>query len=197
MAVYTYSEGEHPGKFIGCRVQVMVDKEPKQAYFSFNHFADLTREQVKEKAELLNTQWMIEQQQIINKRHQSCHEIRVTDNLYTTGVRGIKMKFTWVTRGIKAKRHYTPHFIVQGKNQNGRFQKKFNIITQGYQNAWILAILYYAMRKDITEPQILVKRMPPPEKFLIIHKIMTENGHDIPKNRLPIDVYRKLKDHLT
>jgi hypothetical protein len=196
MTIYTYLEGEHPGRFIGCRVHVMVDKEPKQKYFSFNRFTDLTREQVKEKAEALNTQWMIEQQQFINKRHQSCHEIRVTDNLYTTGVRGIKMKFGSVTRPIKGKRkkkrYYTPYFFVQGQNENGRFQKKFNIITQGYDNAWTFAVLFYAMRKEITEPQELVKRLPPVEKFLVIYRVMVARGHEIPKNRLPLEVYRKL-----
>ena len=112
-------------------------------------------------------------------------------SIYSTGVRGIKMKFITEKR-IRAgelRTYYTPVFIVSGSNDNKRFGKKFNILTQGYQSAWSYAVLYYAMNKDLTDPNNVLERLPPVEKFMIIIKEMRKTGHKVPKRRLPVELW--------
>ena len=205
MTVYTYDYGEHGGGFVGLRVAVMVEGKLHQRYFSVHsrkseRFSDEVITTLTRQAHQLNDQWVAEKTRSIEKRKQDCQEIRVTDNLYTTGVRGIKMKYVVYKRGSKKKSqclYYTPMFVVSGAHNGKRFQKKFNILSQGYTNAWTFAVLYYAMQKNLPEPGQLTKRLPPVEKWILIHADWLKKGHHVPKQRLPVEVRRDLIKHLS
>ncbi len=193
MPIYKYENGDHSGGFIGLRVAVMIDKELRQKYFSFlvDGFpisADKEKK-IQEKARQLDDSWKYQQTSAIEKRkNQAKSQI---SSVYSTGVRGIRMKFV-VDKKFRAgelKSYYTPMFIVEGSNDNKRFGKNFNIITQGYQIAWTSAVLYYAMNKNLTDPDDLIKRFPPVEKFMIIMNEMHKAGHTIPKRRLPVELW--------
>jgi hypothetical protein len=193
MAIYKYNEGEHGGGFIGLRVAVMVNKKLKQKHFSFivgSSWVSLDEEKaLEEKAKQLEDSWKYQQQSASEKRHNQAQERQ--SSVYSTGVRGIKMKFITMnrTRAGELRTYYTPAFIVSGSNNNKRFTKSFNIITQGYQSAWTYAVLYYAMNKNLNEPGDLLKRLPPVEKFMIIIKAMHKSGHKVPKRRLPEELW--------
>lgn len=193
MAIYRYKEGEHAGGFIGLRVAVMVDTYRMQKYFSLtiNGFpVSLLEEKIiEEKAIQLEARWKYQQKAAAEKHKNQSKEQR--PSIYSTGVRGIKMKFIEEKR-IRAgeqRTYYTPAFIVTGSNNNKRFGKHFNIITQGYQSAWTNAVLYYAINKDLNDPDDLLKRLPPVEKFMIIVKEMYRAGHKVPKKRLPVELW--------
>jgi hypothetical protein len=123
------------------------------------------------------------------KRHNQAQD--KVSSVYSTGVRGIRMKFIIEkrTRAGELRTYYTPVFIVYGSNNNKRFCKNFNIITQGYQSAWAYAVLYYAINKNLTDPNSLLERLPPVEKFMIIIKDMHKSGHKVPKRRLPVELW--------
>ncbi len=193
MPIYRYNEGEHGGGFIGLRVAVMVDSEPKQKHFSF--VADgtpipLSEEQrLKGIAKELNESWMHQQKSAIEKRHNQAKE--QVFSIYSTGVRGIRMKFI-VEKKIRAgelRTYYTPVFIVSGSNNNKKFSKSFNILTHGYTSAWVSAVLCYAINKNLTDPNNLLDRIPPVEKFMIIIKSMHKTGHKIPRRRFPVELW--------
>ena len=193
MPIYRYNEGEHGGGFIGLRVAVLVNKELKQKYFSFTvegSPVSLDEEKtLEEKAKQLEDSWKYQQKSASEKRLNKAEEH--APSIYSTGVRGIKMKFITEKR-IRAgelRTYYTPVFIVSGSNDNKRFGKKFNILTQGYQSAWSYAVLYYAMNKDLTDPNNVLERLPPVEKFMIIIKEMRKTGHKVPKRRLPVELW--------
>lgn len=193
MPVYRYNKGEHNGGFVGLRVAVMVNKELKQKYFSFR--VDGTRvslddeKKLEEQAKQLEDSWKYQQKPAIEKRLNEADEC--TTSIYSTGIRGIRMKFITEKR-IRAgelRTYYTPVFIVSGSNNNKKFGKKFNILTQGYQPAWMYAVLYYAMNKNLSDPGKLIERLPPVEKFMIIVGHMLKLGHKVPKRRLPIELW--------
>lgn len=193
MPIYRYNEGEHGGGFIGLRVAVFVNKELKQKYFSFivdGSQVSLDEEKwIEEKAIQLEDSWKYQQKASAEKRHNQAQE--QVSSIYSTGVRGIRMKFISIKRkrAGELKTYYTPVFIVSGSNNNKIFGKSFNIITQGYQSAWTYAVLYYAINKNLTDPNSLLERLPPVEKFMIIIKTMHSSGHQIPKKRLPVELW--------
>lgn len=193
MPIYRYKEGEHGGGFIGLRVAVLVNKELKQKYFHFTVdglSVSLDEEKaLEERAKHLEDSWKYQQQAASEKRiNQALEQF---SSVYGTGVRGIKMKFIArkKTRAGEQRTYYTPAFIVSGSNDNIRFCKSFNILTQGYQTAWTHAVLYYAINKSLSEPGDLLKRLPPVEKFMIIVKAMHRAGHKVPKRRLPVELW--------
>lgn len=193
MPIYRYEDGDHSGGFIGLRVAVMVDKELRQKYYSLvvdGAPVSIDEEKrIEEKARQLDDSWKYQQASAIEKRKNQAKD--QNSSVYSTGVRGIRMKFV-VAKKFRAgelKSYYTPMFVVEGSNNNKRFGKNFNIITQGYQIAWTSAVLYYAMNKNLTNPDDLIKRYPPVEKFMIIMKKMHKAGHAIPKRRLPVELW--------
>jgi hypothetical protein len=193
MPIYKYKEGDHSGGFIGLRVAVMVDNKRMQKYFSLivNGFRVSVAEEkrIEEKAMQLEGSWKYQQQSSIIKRHNEAKE--QVSSVYSTGVRGIRMKFiiSKKMRSGELRAYYTPVFIVSGSNNNKKFGKSFNIITQGYQSAWTYAVLYYAINKNLTEPSNLLQRLPPVEKFMVIIKEMHKSGHKVPKRRLPVELW--------
>ena len=193
MPIYKYEEGEHGSGFIGLRVAVMVNNELKQKYFSFlvrgKNISAAQEEHIKKQALELDERWQFSKRAAQEKRLNQAKEHK--SSVYATGVRGIRMKFI-IEKKIRAgerRTYFTPKFIVTGSNDNIKFGKNFNILTQGYNNAWTNAVLYYAMNKNLTNPDALLERVPPVEKFMIIIKYMNKLGYKVPKKRLPVELW--------
>jgi hypothetical protein len=196
MTVYQYNEGDHPAGFIGLRVAVMVNGNHKQKYFNFairgtNYtFHSLEeRNEMLLKAKALDQTWLYQKEAQATTREGKAKERRPT--LYSTGVSGIKMKFVKTKRQRKSgeRIYYTPSFVVAGSNNSRKFGKNFNILTQGYQKAWISAVLYYMINKNLTPAKDITKRLPPVEKFMVIFIEEHKNGGEIPKHRLPPELW--------
>jgi hypothetical protein len=171
----------------------MIGTQPMQKHFSFtingSPISSFEEKRIKEKAIQLEERWKYQQKAAIEKRLNQAKE--QISSIYSTGVKGIRMKFIIYkrTRAGDLRTYYTPSFIVTGSNNNKKFGKKFNILTQGYQSAWTYAVLYYALNKNLTDPGNLLERLPPVEKFMIIIKEMQKSGHKVPKRRLPVELW--------
>ncbi len=203
MPIYRYEQNEHPAGFIGLRVAVSVSGELKQKYYSFTRngqrFSQQEIDVLEEDAKALEMEWKQDQNKKNGQLFKLCKE-QGKSPLYSTGVRGIKMKFNIKRKSAKGKTksYYTPMFIVSGSNNGKRFQKNFNIITLGYDQAWAHAIFFYITRKGFDNPDQLMKRQPPVEKFAVIYTFLTNQKHQIPRERLPIEIWnnKSLIDHL-
>jgi hypothetical protein len=196
MPVYQYNKGDHPAGFIGLRVAVMVNGDHKQKYFNFKvpysshtYYSLKERDEMRAKAKALEESWQHQRKATATTREAKAEEVR--PSLYSTGVRGIKMKFCRIKkqRAGEARIYYTPVFVVSGSTDKGRFHKDFNILTQGYQKAWISAVLYYFVKKNIDPNSPILKRLPPVEKFMVIFADQLKKGNPIPKHRLPTELW--------
>ncbi|HFD12666.1 MAG TPA: hypothetical protein ENJ32_09385 [Crenotrichaceae bacterium] len=203
MPIYRYEQDEHPGKFIGLRVAVSISGELKQRYFSFTHNGQRLPQQeidtLEQQAKEQEIVWKQEQDKYTRKLFKLCKE-KGASPLYSTSVRGIKMKFIIKRKSVngKIKQYYTPMFVVSGSNNYKRFQKNFNILTLGYDQAWAHAIFFYITKKGLDNPDQLMKRQPPVEKFMVIYKYLVNQKHQIPKERLPVEIWenKDLLKHL-
>jgi len=100
------------------------------------------------------------------------------------------MKFNIKRKSVKGKTnsYCTPMFIVSGSNNGKRFQKNFNILTLGYSPGWAHAIFFYLIRKGFDNPDQLMMRQPPVKKFAVIYTFLANQKHQIPRDRLPIEI---------
>jgi hypothetical protein len=191
LSIREYLPGEHKGGFKGLRVVVKVGDDYRQKYFAYKGTKN-KRELAKimRAAEKLNAEWNMERILTQSKKELECRENRRISSAYTTGVSGIKMKFTCghKTRGEKRKSYYTAHFRVSGSTAGVRFDANININRHGYDMAWLKAVMYYAGKKGITNFSHLLERKPPVEQFIIIYKHQTSLGHKIPLHRLPAEI---------
>ncbi len=195
MSIYEYKKGDHKAGFIGWRVAVLVGDKYCQKYFNIRK---VTNEEelnaIEKEAKSLDAKWNFERKLISDQKKLECKEKRShASSIYNTGISGIKMKFGASgggVRGKKGRKYYTPFFLVSGSTNNKRFIKNFNIITNGYDWAWMKAVKYYADEKGIEHYSHLLERKPPVEKFIVIRRYSCSLGHDIPLRRLP----KELKD---
>lgn len=173
------------------RVAVSVGGKLRQKYFHPRNPEEL--EKARKQASALQNEWKFEANMIAYERKKQRKE--TGSSAYVTGVSGIKMKFiAYVKRrpekGSKTKRkrtvrYYTPAFIVSGSHNNQLFSKSFNIKSLGYDIAWFKAVSYLCDIKGIYATDALQKRKPPVEQFAVVYKWQSQQGHTIPKERLP------------
>ncbi|MEE9355176.1 MAG: hypothetical protein V3U75_06270 [Methylococcaceae bacterium] len=202
MSIIEYLESDHPAGFVGLRVIVVVKGNYRQKYFKYResgeYLPDQEIQRLKQCAADLEKKWQNEQAANLASVYQECKEVKI-NSIYTTGVKGVKMKFLIEKkfREGRMKTYYTPIFDVYGSTQGRRFFKKFNIITLQYSNAWQKAVNFYAEHKGIIQPSHLINREPPVEKFLIIAQTLNQQGHKIPNRRLPLELWGKkqILDH--
>jgi len=170
MAIYEYNEGDHNGQFQGLRVAVSIDSKVKQKYFSFRcngKYVSLTKERtLRKEAKALEQQWKEEQAIFRAKRIANAIETFRGEPSYSTGVRGIQLKFAIENkfRGNEWRRYSYPVFIVSGSTKGVRFQDRF-WINSGYEKAWINAVKFLAKSKGIKDYDHLIKRMPPQSRL--------------------------------
>lgn len=191
MGIIEYKEGEHRANFIGLRVTVNVGGDYRQKYFNFKKAeTDDDIKKLRKAAGDINTQWNMERTLIQSKKYIDSREKRRTSSAFTTGVSGVKMKFSYTIkhRGGKKKKYYTPYFVISGSQEGVRFNKTINIIRFGFDMAWFKAISYYADQKGIANYSHLLERKPPVEQFFIIHKYQQSTGHVIPLRRMPTEL---------
>ena len=190
MTIREYRYGEHKSSFIGLRVVVRVGQDYRQKYFNFrkantNEDLDALRKEAKE----LNGIWNMERILIQDKKNKDSKERRRSSSAFTTGVSGVKMKFTHTFKPRNPKKkYYTPYFVITGSTDGIRYAKTYNIIRYGYDMAWFKAIEFYAEQKGMSSYSHLLKRKPPVEQFYIIHKYQESMGHNIPLARMPAEL---------
>ena len=203
MSIYKYKEGDHKSGFIGFRVAVKVGDDYRQKYFNLRKATQKSEIIEAEKAaKKLNTEWNFERELIANQRKLECKEAKnYASSIYNTGVLGIKMKYSANSKKKvgrkKPKKYYTPVFMVSGSTNSKKYFKQYNILTQGYDWAWMKAVQFYAEEKGIKHFSHLLERKPPVEKFIVIHRYVCGQGHDIPLSRLPNELAEHKEEPLT
>ncbi len=180
------------------RVAVSVGGKLRQKYFHPKTPEALDKD--RKAANRLETEWKFEANIIASDKKRQRKET-ATNSAYVTGVKGIKMKFVVDTKhrptqGAKTKRkrkirYYTPSFVVSGSQQGKIFCKAFNIKAQGFDMAWFKAVNYLCNMKEIHSMDKLLKKKPPVEQFAVIYKWQCQQGHVIPKKRLPDEFLEK------
>jgi hypothetical protein len=148
----------------------------------------------RKQARQLESEWKFEANIIASQRNRQRKETGKS-SAYVTGVSGIKMKFVVDTKsrpvqGAKTKRkrkirYYTPSFVVSGSHKNKVFCKAFNIKALGFDMAWFKAVNYLCNTKEIYSTDKILKKKPPVEQFAVIYKWQSQQGHLIPRERLP------------
>lgn len=174
------------------RVAVSVGGKLRQKYFYPKTPEALDKD--RKVANRLETEWKFEANIIASDRKRQRKETGKS-SAFVTGVSGIKMKFVVDTKkrpvqGAKTKRkrkirYYTPSFVVSGSHNTTVFCKAFNIKVLGFDMAWYKAVNYLCTTKKISSMDKLYKKKPPIEQFAIIYKWQSQQGHTIPKQRLP------------
>ncbi len=186
MPIYENEEGSQ------IRVAVSVGGKLRQKYFHPKTPEALDKD--RKQANQLETEWKFESNIIASERKRQRKETGKS-SAFVTGVSGIKMKFVVDTKkrpvkGAKTKRkrkirYYTPSFVVSGSHHKKAFCKAFNIKSLGFNMAWYKAVNYLCTTKEISSMDKLFKKKPPVEQFAIIYKWQSQQGHTIPKERLP------------
>ncbi|MEE9304012.1 MAG: hypothetical protein V3U84_09510 [Thiotrichaceae bacterium] len=180
------------------RVAVSVGGKLRQKYFHPKTPEALDKN--RKAANRLETEWKFEANIIASDRKRQRKETGKS-SAFVTGVSGIKMKFVVDTKkrpvqGAKTKRkrkirYYTPSFVVSGSHNNKLFCKAFNIKALGFDMAWFRAVNYLCATKEIYSMDKLQKKRPPVEQFAVIYKWQSQQGHVIPKERLPEEFLKK------
>ncbi len=199
MTIREYKKGEHKSSFIGLRVVVKVGDDYRQKYFNFRKASDDDAiEKMRKDAKKLNVEWNMERELVQSRKERQCREKRRVSSPYTTGVSGVKMRFSGGKkhRSTSNKKYFTPYFIVSGSQNGKRFNKLLNILNLGYDMAWFKAVGYYAEQKNISNYSHLLERKPPVEQFYIIYKHQTSLGNDIPLRRIPKELDPKIAEQM-
>ena len=152
MSVTYYSRANpHKGGFIGFRVAVMVNMRHRQRYFSTKNPGDYDHQF--KLAHKLNEKWLEEKEKADRKRSNAA--IPTIRNKYSTGVRGVSIKYTY-SRDRKGNRQAYRHLklVVQGSHNCVLFKKDFPPTQQG----WIDAVTYLAKKKHLTRWRHLLDR---------------------------------------
>jgi hypothetical protein len=180
------------------RVAVSVGGKLRQQYYHPKNQEDLIK--ARKQARQLESEWKFEANIIASQRNRQRKETGES-SAYITGVSGIKMKFVVDTKsrpvqGAKTKRkrkirYYTPSFVVSGSHKNKVFCKAFNIKALGFDMAWFKAVNYLCNTKEISNTDKILKKKPPVEQFAVIYKWQSQQGHLIPKERLPDEFLEK------
>ena len=186
MPIYENEEGTQ------IRVAVSVGGKLRQKYFHPKTPEALDKDRTA--ANRLEIEWKFEANIIASDRNRQRKETGKS-SAFVTGVSGIKMKFVVDTKkrpvqGAKTKRkrkirYYTPSFVVSGSHNKQAFCKAFNIKALGFDMAWFKAVNYLCNMKEISSMDKILKKKPPVEQFAVIYKWQCQQGHVIPKERLP------------
>ena len=195
MPIYENEEGTQ------IRVAVSVGGKLRQKYYHPKTPEALIKD--RKRANLVETEWKFEANIMASDRNRRRKETGKS-SAFVTGVSGIKMKFVVDTKkrpvmGAKTKRkrkvrYYTPSFVVSGSHKKKAFCKAFNIKSLGFDMAWYKAVNYLCTIKEIRSMDDLYKKKPPIEQFAVIYKWQSQQGHVIPKERLPDEFLEGDKD---
>ena len=195
MAIYYYDGTQkNPPNYEGIRVNVMVAGKVKQKWFSFKTKITSPEEQIKVRAEAeaLHQTWIMEKN--LNKKRPEKFKNELP--IFSTGVMGIKMKFRkQVARRANGEKqiNYTPVFDVSGQKNGKRFHQQFNLKTQGYDEAWLLACHCLSEKHSISFDDIYAKK-PPIEKILMVLDWQRKRGDNIATERLPNELLERFKN---
>lgn len=205
MPIYYYDgEQKSPPGYIGVRVAVMVNSKLRQRWYSFRSAGGFIPEEeqarIKAEAQALEKEWIMEKNLHAEIRLREAKE-EPQNSAYVTGVAGIKMRFVKQTkkRLSRAKKpgpkkmltyvFYTPYIIVNSSHKKERFIKQFNVITQGYDMAWMQAVQHLAEKKGITSYDHLLARKPDVKQWKIIYDWQNKKGYEIPVKRMPKELH--------
>ncbi len=194
MSIREYLEGEHKAGFIGLRVVVNISGTYKQKYYSFKKLSEEQITKKRAEAESINNEWNMQRKLAVFKNNKDSKERRRTSSAFKTGVSGIKLKFIVNNKANNPKKYYTPVFVVDGSEKSVKFCTHMNILTLGYDMAWIKAVEYYAEKKGIHSTSHLHRRKPPVEQLLVAKKHQESLGHVIPNRRMPKEIPQELYD---
>jgi len=152
MSVYNYNGKNHPYRYVGFRVSVMVDNKQKQKYFNCRGLTKKEKESVLEAARKLESQWLVLKEKAQKKRDNKALHTRLAVN--TTGVRGI----TTTTEHYKKNGRFTGGsrnvYQVQIQHNGVQYFKRFPLTDKG----WALAVKFLAKAKQLTRYKHLIAR---------------------------------------
>jgi hypothetical protein len=184
MTVSYYGRGDHPGGFIGFRVNRTPIGDFKQTYFATSHIAeqldsDVRFKYLRLKAEHYDASWgaevlFLQYQRFVSENHPT------TDPVRGVGVHGITASFT-----VDRRDKWQACFLVaiSSNNDRPRGSREFTFRTHEFSKVWGLAVEFWAQEHGIiAEDKARVLATPPsPEQFkLLRRKLNDESGADIP-----------------
>lgn len=184
MTVSYYARGDHPGGFVGFRVNRAPIKNFKQTYFGTSHIghqsdSDVRFKYLRLKAEYYDAAWATEMlfaqyQRFVSENHPT------TDPVRGVGVHGITASFT-----VDRRDKWQACFLVaiSSNNDRPRGSREFTFRTHEFSKVWELAVEFWAQEHSIiAEDKARVLATPPsPEQFkLLRRKLNDESAADIP-----------------
>lgn len=184
MTVSYYNRGDHPGGFVGFRVNRSPIKGFKQTYFGTSHIAqqsdrDVRCKCLRLKAEYYDAAWAAEvllaqYRKFVSENHPT------TDPIRGVGVHCITASFTVDRRG-----KWQAVFLVakSSNKERRRGAREVTFRTQNFSKAWREAVEVWAQEHGILaeDKQRVLATPPSPEKFkLLRRKLNDESAADIP-----------------
>lgn len=152
MSIYEYEEGELGSGFVGLRVNVSVDSEIMQRWFSFRGkrnpnkrstraWVSATKEKlIRREARKLEKQWLAEQAQAHAEFVAAAIPTARGNAWAKTGIKGINISYSPSDGRTVKNVYFYPNFIVHIKKNGARFANTFSINHWGFDKAWIMAV---------------------------------------------------------
>ena len=131
-------------------------------------------------AKALDEKWRQEQLAVkeLKKVHGRPSKLKVYDDLSSTGVRHVRLRFVHAIKGEYESIY--PSFVFQMINESGYKGKTFNIQKLGYDEAWKAAVKFCCNYKGTRVTARLLDKKPSIEQLKLLRKKMNKAGWDIP-----------------